>query len=459
MTARILVVDDIPANVKLLEARLLAEYFDVLTADDGYKALAICEQAHVDVILLDIMMPGIDGFEVCERLKANPRTAHIPVVMVTALDQPSDRVRGLKAGADDFLTKPVNDLQLISRVKSLVRLKALSDELRIRSDTAHSLALQDMMKGAAGQDAQDDVAQVLLVDGRGSSQERIIRALKPVADITAMSDPQAALFEAAENPFDLVIVNTNFDDYDPLRLCSQLRSLERTRFLPVLLVTEHGDDQVIVRALDLGVNDYIVRPIDPNELVARTLTQIKRKRYNDRLRLSVRQTIELAVTDALTGLHNRRYLDNHLKVLFARATARGRPLSVCITDIDRFKSVNDTHGHDAGDEVLKEVAARIRSTVRGADLACRFGGEEFVVVMPDTDSATAALIAERLRNIIEQTPFVLKSNGASLNITASLGIACNRSGAETPEQLLKQADRALYDAKNGGRNRVVAAAA
>ncbi|KQQ37599.1 MULTISPECIES: PleD family two-component system response regulator [Rhizobium/Agrobacterium group] len=459
MTARILVVDDIPANVKLLEARLLAEYFDVLTADDGYKALAICEQAHVDVILLDIMMPGIDGFEVCERLKANPRTSHIPVVMVTALDQPSDRVRGLKAGADDFLTKPVNDLQLISRVKSLVRLKTLSDELRIRSDTAQDLTLQDMMKSAAGQDAQDDVAQVLLVDGRGSSQERIVRALKPVADITAISDPQAALFEAAENPFDLVIVNTNFDDYDPLRLCSQLRSLERTRFLPLLLVTEHGDDQVIVRALDLGVNDYIIRPIDPNELVARTLTQIKRKRYNDRLRLSVRHTIELAVTDALTGLHNRRYLDNHMKVLFARATARGRPLSVCITDIDRFKSVNDTHGHDAGDEVLKEVAARIRSTVRGADLACRFGGEEFVVVMPDTDSAAAALIAERLRNIIEQTPFVLKSTGASLNITASLGIACSRSGAETPEQLLKQADRALYDAKNSGRNRVVAAAA
>ena len=459
MTARILVVDDIPANVKLLEARLLAEYFDVLTADDGYKALAICEQAHVDVILLDIMMPGIDGFEVCERLKANPRTSHIPVVMVTALDQPSDRVRGLKAGADDFLTKPVNDLQLISRVKSLVRLKTLSDELRIRSDTAQDLTLQDMMKSAAGQDAQDDVAQVLLVDGRGCSQERIVRALKPVADITAISDPQAALFEAAENPFDLVIVNTNFDDYDPLRLCSQLRSLERTRFLPLLLVTEHGDDQVIVRALDLGVNDYIIRPIDPNELVARTLTQIKRKRYNDRLRLSVRHTIELAVTDALTGLHNRRYLDNHMKVLFARATARGRPLSVCITDIDRFKSVNDTHGHDAGDEVLKEVAARIRSTVRGADLACRFGGEVFVVVMPDTDSAAAALIAERLRNIIEQTPFVLKSTGASLNITASLGIACSRSGAETPEQLLKQADRALYDAKNSGRNRVVAAAA
>lgn len=456
MTARILVVDDIPANVKLLEARLLAEYFDVLTADDGYKALAICDSTHVDLILLDIMMPGIDGFEVCERLKANPRTAHIPVVMVTALDQPSDRVRGLKAGADDFLTKPVNDLQLISRVKSLVRLKTLSDELRIRADTASNIGLEDMLKGA---DGRDEMAQVLLVDGRASSQERIIKALKPVAGVIAMSDPQAALFEAAESPVDLVIVNANFDEYDPLRLCSQLRSLERTRFLPLLLVTEMGADDVIVRALDLGVNDYIVRPIDPNELVARVLTQIKRKRYNDRLRMSVRQTIELAVTDGLTGLNNRRYLDNHLKVLFNRAAARSRPLSVCITDIDRFKLVNDTYGHDAGDEVLREFAARVRSTVRGADLACRYGGEEFVVVMPDTDAMSAAAIAERLRSIIESQPFHLKTAGIMLNITASLGIACNTYGAETPEQLMKQADRALYEAKNGGRNRVVAAAA
>ncbi|CAN7264205.1 PleD family two-component system response regulator [Neorhizobium sp. LjRoot104] len=456
MTARILVVDDIPANVKLLEARLLAEYFDVLTADDGYKALAICDSTHVDLILLDIMMPGIDGFEVCERLKANPRTAHIPVVMVTALDQPSDRVRGLKAGADDFLTKPVNDLQLISRVKSLVRLKTLSDELRIRADTASNIGLEDMLKGA---DGREEMAQVLLVDGRASSQERIIKALKPVAGVIAMSDPQAALFEAAESPVDLVIVNANFDEYDPLRLCSQLRSLERTRFLPLLLVTEMGADDLIVRALDLGVNDYIVRPIDPNELVARVLTQIKRKRYNDRLSMSVRQTIELAVTDGLTGLNNRRYLDNHLKVLFNRAAARSRPLSVCITDIDRFKSVNDAYGHDAGDEVLKEFAARVRSTVRGADLACRYGGEEFVVVMPDTDAMSAAAIAERLRSIIESQPFHLKTAGIMLNITASLGLACNTQGAETPEQLLKQADRALYEAKNGGRNRVVAAAA
>lgn len=455
MTARILVVDDIPANVKLLEARLLAEYFDVLTASNGHEALALCERTQVDLILLDVMMPGIDGFEVCERLKENPRTAHIPVVMVTALDQPSDRVRGLKAGADDFLTKPVNDLQLMSRVKSLVRLKTLTDELRVRAATAEALGMGAGLGAALG----DEPGAVLLVDGRASSQERIVRALKPIADVTCMSDPQAAVFDAAENAFELVIVNANFADYDPLRLCSQLRSLERTRFLPILLIAEQGDDEMIVRALDLGVTDYLMRPIDPNELLARSLTQIRRKRYNDRLRWSVKQSIELAVTDGLTGLHNRRYLDSHLKLLIDRSVARGRQMSICMTDIDRFKVINDTYGHDVGDAVLREFANRLRTAVRGADLACRYGGEEFVLVMPDTSAETAAAVAERLRMTIEQEPFRLAAGGAALQVTASIGIASLLPGGDVPDALLKRADNALYEAKRSGRNRVVAAAA
>jgi two-component system cell cycle response regulator len=439
--------------VKLLEARLLAEYFDVLTAENGYECLDIVSKVSVDVVLLDIMMPGMDGFEVCERLKSNPKTSHIPVVMVTALDQPADRVRGLRAGADDFLTKPVNDMQLMARVKSLVRLKMLSDELRLRAETARTIGVD----GSSVR--EEEPASILLVDGRANSQERIARALKPVADVSAMNDPQAAIFEAAEGSYDLIIVNSNFDDYDPLRLCSQIRSLERSRFIPVLLVVDAGGEAMVVRALELGVNDYILRPVDPNELLVRCLTQIRRKRYNDRLRESVNQTIELAVTDPLTGLNNRRYLDKHLKLLFDRAVARGRSLSVCITDIDRFKSVNDTYGHDAGDEVLKEFAARVRSTVRGADLACRFGGEEFVVLMPDTLPETAAAVAERLRYAVENQPFVLRQSGTELNITASLGLSSTVFGASSAEELVRQADKALYEAKHGGRNRVVAAAA
>jgi len=457
MTARILVVDDIPANVKLLEARLMAEYFEVLTAADGMTALSICDQTPVDLILLDIMMPGIDGFEVCERLKNNPRTAHIPVVMVTALDQPADRVRGLKAGADDFLTKPVNDLQLMTRVKSLIRFKALSDELRLRAETARSIGLETLL--APHQGKLEEPGMVLLVESRANTQERMSRALNGVAEITAIGDPQAALFEAADKPYELVIVSSSLEDYDPLRLCSQLRSLERTRFIPMLVVAEQGEEELVIRALELGVNDYLLRPLDPNELLARSVTQIRRKRYSDRLRASLTESVEFAVTDALTGLNNRRYLDTHLATLVDRSNRRGRPLSVLITDIDFFKLINDTHGHEGGDDVLREFAKRVRGAVRGADLACRYGGEEFVVVMPDTTSEIAAQVAERLRDAVAAAPFRISASGAQAQVTTSVGIATLEADGEGADALLRRADKALYQAKNDGRNRVVGQAA
>lgn len=457
MTARILVVDDVPANVKLLQARLAAEYFDVLTAGSGPEALETCENSKVDVVLLDVMMPDMDGFEVCRRLKGDPATSHIPVVMVTALDQASDRIRGLEAGADDFLTKPVNDLQLITRVKSLVRLKMLTDELRLRAATTRNIGIEEMLARGAGDHSER--ARVLVVDERAPSAQRIARLLEPFAAVDVEADPQIALFEAAEKPYECVVIATGFSDYDPLRLCSQLRSIDRTRFLPIILVAGEEEEGLIVRGLDLGVNDYVTRPIDAQELGARLRTQVKRKRYNDHLRASVTQTIEMAVTDPLTGLHNRRYLDSHLETLFDRALARRRPLSLMITDIDRFKTINDSWGHDGGDQVLKEFAARLRRNVRGIDLACRFGGEEFVVVMPDTDGQIAERVAERIRAEIAGRPFPVGRDGRSIEVTVSVGVAAMLPARDRVADLLKRADTALYEAKSGGRNRVVAKAA
>ena len=201
MTARILVVDDIPANVKLLEARLQAEYFQVVTALNGADALAICEEGDIDLILLDIMMPGMDGFEVCAKLKANPVTAHIPVVIVTALDQPADRIRGLEAGADDFLTKPANDLQLMSRVKSLVRLKTLTDELRLRAETTRSIGIDELLSERAV--VSDARARILAHRRADSSIERIQRRLRNECDLEVATDPQLGFFQAVEKEFRL----------------------------------------------------------------------------------------------------------------------------------------------------------------------------------------------------------------------------------------------------------------
>ena len=457
MTARILVVDDIPANVKLLEVRLLAEYFEVLTATSGPDALETCENGKVDVVLLDVMMPDMDGFEVCRRLKSEPATAHIPVIMITALDQVSDRIRGLEAGADDFLTKPVNDLQLMTRVKSLVRLKMLTDELRLRASTTRNMGIEELL--SRKQPSEELTPKVLLIDEQPSSGQRIARMLRQSVDLDVVTDPHAGFFQAAEQPYECVVVSTGFAEFDPLRLCSQFRSLDRTRFLPIILVADEGEEDRIIRGLELGINDYVIRPVDQQEMTARLRTQVRRKRYNDQLRASVTQTIEMAVTDGLTGLHNRRYLDSHLQTLFDRAVARRRPLAVMITDLDRFKTINDTFGHDGGDEVLREFARRLRKNVRGIDLACRFGGEEFVVVMPDTEAGIAEKVAERVRAEIAQTPFRIGASGDAISVTVSVGVSSLRRGADTVQDLMKRADIALYEAKNAGRNRVVAKAA
>ena len=456
MTARVLVVDDILANVKLLESRLTAEYFEVLTAMSGQEALAICEREMPDIVLLDVMMPGMDGIEVCRRIKSNARLMHIPIIMVTALDQIADRVRGLEAGADDFLTKPVSDIALITRVRSLVRLKMLTDELRLRSQTGREVGIDDTTDLAA---IDGGKGRILLVDDRRSSSERIEGMLRTSHDISVENDAQKALFRCAEESFDLLVVSLGLASFDALRLVAQVRSLDRTRTLPILLLTEPEDTARLMRGLDMGINDYLVRPIDRQELLARVKTQIRRNRYTEQLRETVQQSLELAVTDPLTGLHNRRYMGIHLGALVDQARQRQKQLSLLIIDLDFFKSINDTYGHDAGDEVLREFSERLRSNVRNIDLVCRYGGEEFVVVMPDTDLSLAYVVAERLRKRVADEPFRIARGTEQIPVTISVGLGTIDHDTDSGDELLKRADLALYRAKRSGRNRVVADAA
>lgn len=452
MTARVLIVDDIPTNVRLLEARLTAEYYEVLTASSGAQALDICQNQEVDIVLLDVMMPEMDGFEVCRRLKADPRTHHLPVLMVTALDQPSDRVQGLDAGADDFLSKPVDDTQLMARVKSLVRLKSLTDELRARALTGQQIAIEDALR------AMDSISasggSILIIDTDRRHAERIQAYLTPDHRVDILTEPADAVFQVTGASYELALVSMSLEDFDPLRVCSQVRTVDHSRNLPIILMADAADKPRVVRALDLGVNDFISRPIDRNELLARVRTQIRRHRYAMELRESVNNTMALAVTDELTGLYNRRYFDRHLNVMLGKAQEQERDMALMILDIDHFKAVNDNHGHDIGDAVLREFAARLRRNIRGVDLACRFGGEEFVVLMPDTDTGQAEAVAERVRQSMAEKSFDVGA-GRPLSVTVSVGVSIKESLADSPESMIKRADVALYRAKREGRNRVI----
>jgi two-component system cell cycle response regulator len=454
MSARILVVDDIEANVRLLEAKLTAEYYEVLTAHDGPTALAIAAAEKPDIVLLDVMMPGMDGFQVCRRLKDDPETRHVPVVLVTALDGRADRIAGLEAGADEFLTKPIDDVMLFARVRSLTRLKMVIDELREREASGRRMGV---IAGAASR-LGGTGGRVLIVDDHERQAQRVSTELgiehRPVIE----SDPEKALM-TARGPVDLIILNATARSFDGLRFAAQIRSDESTRHIPMLAIVDFDERARLVKALEIGVNDILPKPIDPQELSARARTQIRRKRYTDYLRDNLDHSLELAVTDQLTGLHNRRYMVGQLEALVKRATHGGDPVAALLIDIDHFKKINDGYGHDVGDEVLQEFAVRLASNVRAIDLPCRYGGEEFVVVMPGTKLEDAERIAERIRLHVAGSPFRVMGGSELLTVTISIGVAATLGEGDRPEALLKRADEAVYEAKASGRNKVIARAA
>lgn len=449
MTARVLVVDDVPANLRLLEAKLRAEYFEVALAASGPEALALSTAWAPDIILLDIMMPGMDGYEVCRRLKAQPATAHIPVVMVTALTEQAERVRGLQVGADDFISKPVDTALLFARLRALLRVKQVLDAWRIRGETARDLGFEST-------DVPEDVfagARLLLAGGQVAEAEAVGAAL--AADgilLDHAADEDAAWERLQDETHDLALLSVPLAGGDALRLASRLRARNESRDMPLVLLAAEDQRQAVLRAFDLGASDHVMRPVDAPELRARVRNQLRRRRYQDLLRESLDRSLELAVTDALTGLRNRRYVRRHLDGLL-RA---GASVSVLLIDVDRFKPLNDRYGHAAGDLALKSVAETLREHLRAVDIVARYGGEEFLVVMTSAGEEESGAVAERLRAAIAGKPIAVP--GAVLSMTVSIGAAITR-GPVSADRLIAAADAALYRAKERGRDRVEAASA
>ena len=448
MTARILIVDDVPANTKLLQAKLMAEYYHVEIAHDGFEALRLANSWQPDLILLDVMMPGMDGYQTCRRLKSDSQTMHVPVVMITALGDAAERLRGLEAGADDFLIKPVDYDTLLARVRGLVRLKRLLDEWRVRSETAVALGLSTGPRV----DFSVTGAKALVVDDWDVSalatQDALAR--EGIAATRARSEGEA-LALSREASFDLIVLSLSMTADDPLRLASRLLAERATQGIPLLLIAEPEQRERLLRGFDMGANDWVLRPVDENELRVRARNQIRRKFYQDRLRIDLSQALELALTDPLTGLYNQRYLMQHLAGLIGN----GQPgeLVALMIDIDHFKSVNDRWGHATGDHVLKLVADTLRSRTRVFDSLARYGGEEFVVIMSGASANDAVRAAERLRAAIQNMEFA-PDEKTQHRLTVSIGVSRSTRADITSEQLLGAADRALYRAKRHGRNRI-----
>lgn len=451
MSGRILVVDDLIVNRRLMEAMLQRDYYDVAFAESGEQAIELALRDPPELVLLDVHMPAKSGLDVCRELKAHARTCHVPIILITANGDRRARLEGLSAGADDFLMKPVDSLQLSARARSLIRLKRSADELRRRVADGQRLGLSnDQHRMIFGQPS------LVVLDDPSESARALGAGLEGSFRVSYVDFAGLAAGDADQA--DLMLVPLAARNCDPLAVVAKMQARESSRDVQILCVGGPSEAALATRALDLGAHDILSTPVDGEELQARTGTLLRRKRQVESLRMQVEESFEQAVTDPLTGLYNRRYLLSQLQPLLKRAELGGPPLAVLVFDLDHFKRVNDRFGHDVGDDVLREFAARIASNVRPTDFVCRLGGEEFIVVMPGTNDDYAALAAERLRMVISGEDFGVRRGGVWLRVTVSIGLACSENASFAPDQLLKQADQALYRAKQEGRDRVAKAA-
>lgn len=461
MSGRILIVDDLATNRIILKVKLNAACHETLQASSGAEALELARLEQPKMILLDMMLPDISGLDVCRRLRSDPATQHIPVVIITASGDRASRLHALEAGADEFLTKPLNEVILLARIRSLMRARETEAELRLRTETWGDLEMAEAdalfaVPGRVGLVAADPAIAI----GWRTALAPYLSARMQILS------PPAALADVPEGAApDFYMIASDLGAHGSgQRLLADLRSRVASRHAALALTLHQPDPETAAMALDLGASDLLTMPLDAQETALRITLHIERKRRADALRRAISQRLRLAVTDPLTGLHNRRYALAHLDRMAARARETGRRFAVMVLDLDRFKSVNDTWGHAAGDAVLEAVAARLRQNLRPTDLIARIGGEEFLIALPDATVGTARLAAERLCRVIGETPVTLPDGRGAVLVTASVGLALGPElapdGIESlARDTLGRADSALLAAKSEGRNQVILASA
>ena len=455
MPGRILIADSVATSRITMKVRMSAATYNVFLAETGQQVLDLAALDPPDLFILDIDLPDIGGINLCQRLRAQPALRAVPILLISAHSDTATRLRGLAAGADEFLTKPTDETTLLARVRNLLRARVVAEELKLRQGTALELGFSEAPTPFQTASRITLVASSpkVAVGWRSSLRGR----LKDSIEVLPKDQVLAAIREAKSGPDVIVISSDMGQPGNGLTLLAELRSRSKTRHSAVIVVHPEADQAVAVSALDMGANDLLTVGCDPQEMALRIQNQMVRKRQADRLRNTVEDSLKLALIDPLTGLFNRRYALPHLSRIAASAATSGHPFAVMVLDLDHFKRINDRYGHSAGDAVLREVSQRVKNNLRSVDLVARIGGEEFLVVMPDTDLTQARAAAERLREVTADHPVRLADDQGEIPVTISIGFSIGGmtgDPASPVQKLVDLADHALMDAKSEGRNQV-----
>jgi two-component system cell cycle response regulator len=448
---RILIVDDEPTSLKILESMLPADRYNVVKANNGEEALKSAFDQPPDLILLDIMMPGIDGYEVTRQIKKDKRTKDIPIIIITSLDESECKVKGMEEGAEELLSKPVHATELLARVRSMLRLKEYRDQLTIRTLSGENFGIISKHKEEDMQIREEDMPHILLVEDTEVDAKIVENALEGEAyQLTTIHKGKDVLSKVKRKDVDLILLDILLPDMDGFEICRRLKKEHKD--IQIVIVTCLDDLESKIKGVELGADDFLVKPIVGRELKARVKTLLEKKVHLDSLKTHYEEALGRSQLDWLTGLYNHGYFQQFLGYELKRSVEQGFPVSLIMIDVDDFKSYNDTLGHSAGDVILREMGQVVRNTIREVDFAARYGGEEFAVVLPYVHRENAIVVAERIHKALSSHEYFHDEEIELGNPTVSMGIAVFPEEATNKADLIIQADSMLYLAKKNGKN-------
>lgn len=456
MTGKILLVDESATSRIVMKVHLSSSFPHVSIAATGAEALTIAAREKPDLVLFSDSLPDCSGADLCRQMRRQPELAGATLVALVGVADRSKRSRLLSAGADDIFSRGQPEALLLARLRCLVRARGTEEEMTLRETAGRVFGLSE---GDTPFDLQGEVA---LVTHRSASALDWHQALTRLSRHNFRPFPisEALRWFQSGGTADVIAIDVGSSSRKTLlRLIVEVRAHPASRHAEILLVTDNPREPTLADALDHGANAVTTFGFDPREALLRIETLLRRKQIADRMRRRMQAGLRDSVTDALTGLYNRRYAGPYLERVAEDSQRSGRPFALVLADIDHFKVVNDTYGHPAGDAVLMMVSDLLRDNLRARDLVARFGGEEFLIVMPDTGPAEAQIVADRLRRRLAEAPIAVPGREERIQVTVSMGACVEKAdpAARSPEiveRMIDRADRALYAAKDAGRNTI-----